>query len=331
MDEYISWTVNHLLYLVPILAFIIDCIVGDPRSNYHPVVLIGKVISFYEKIFYHEKDTNKRKFLYGACTVIATLVTVVLIGGIILMIAAHIADWLVSIVSAIILYITITPRSLAEAGHELFVLLKKGDIKEARRKVGWIVGRKTDDLDESEITRATIETVAENTVDGILSPLFWFALFGPLGALFYRTANTMDSMLGYKNDRYLYFGRVAARFDDIVNYIPARIGFLLFVFTAFIINFDGIKAWKIGLRDAKKHPSPNGGWAEAPVAGALHIRLGGYNVYHNRTTFREYMGDPIETMRGIHIQKTITMMYWVTVEAIILTTLGMYIFNHHLY
>ena len=209
----------------------------------------------------------------------------------------------------IIVYITISPRSLASAGLELAQLLQKGDLTEARRKVGWIVGRDTTELDESEITRATIETVAENTVDGIISPLLFFAVFGPLGALFYRTANTMDSMLGYKNEKYLYFGRIAARFDDVLNWIPARITFLLYILTAFVLRHDWRNAWRIGIRDAHKHPSPNGGYAEAPVAGALHIRLGGYNKYGDTMTFRAYMGDPDTKMRGVHIQKTIGMMY----------------------
>ena len=185
----------------------------------------------------------------------------------------------------------------------------------------------TEDLDESEITRATVETIAENTVDGIIAPFFFFIIGGPMGAILYRTANTMDSMLGYKNQKYLYFGRVAARFDDILNWIPARITFVLFVISAFFLRFDAKKAIEIGLRDAKKHPSPNGGYAEAPVAGALHIRLGGYNQYFKKMTFREYMGDPIEKLNRNHITRTIYMMYVTTILMVIISTVITYGMN----
>ena len=205
--------------------------------------------------------------------------------------------------------------------------MRKQDILEARRKVGWIVGRKTSDLDESEITRATIETVAENTVDGIISPLFWFVLLGPWGAIGYRAINTMDSMLGYKNDRYLYFGRFAARLDDVVNYIPARLTLVLFVIAAFLCGKDWKHALRIAARDAAKHPSPNGGYAEAPVAGALHIRLGGHNVYHDKVTFRSYMGDPIEPMVGRHIYQTIYLMYTVSILGVLCTMGSTYLIN----
>ena len=141
-----------------------------------------------------------------------------------------------------------------------------------------------------------------------------------MGAILYRTANTMDSMLGYKNQKYLYFGRVAARFDDVLNWIPARITFILLIISAFFLRFDAKKALQIGLRDAHKHPSPNGGYAEAPVAGALHIRLGGYNQYFKKMTFREYMGDPIEKLNRNHITRTIYMMYFTTILMIIIST-----------
>ncbi|WP_303685181.1 cobalamin biosynthesis protein CobD/CbiB, partial [Anaerovibrio lipolyticus] len=137
-------------------------------------------------------------------------------------------------------------------------------------------------------------------------------------AFLYRAVNTMDSMVGYKNDRYIYFGRVAARADDVLGYIPARITGLLFVVSAFILGYDGKKAWKILRRDASKHPSPNGGWAEATVAGALHIRLGGFNSYFGKVHFREYMGDPIEEIGFDHIMKTIRLMYTDTILFLII-------------
>ena len=207
----------------------------------------------------------------------------------------------------------ISPRSLAEAGKELNVLLKVGNLAQARYKVGWIVGRDTEHLNEGEIVRATVETISENTVDGIISPLFYFAVGGLPLAVAYRAANTMDSMLGYKNEKYLYFGRVAARFDDVANFIPARITAIVFIVSAFVLNFDYRNAFEMMKRDAAKHPSPNGGYAEATVAGALHIQLGGINSYFGVPHFRAYMGEPLEMLNPVHILAAIRMMYTATI------------------
>lgn len=318
---------HHLLYFIPLGALLLDTLVGDPRSKYHPVVLIGNCISFYEHLLYKKNTITRVQLLLGISTVLLVLMTVMIIVTGLLFIGGTIHPIGYSIVSLLCLYIAISPRCLAEAGIEIANLLRKQDISEARRKVGWIVGRKTSDLDESEITRATIETVAENTIDGIISPLFWFILLGPWGAIGYRTINTMDSMLGYKNERYLYFGRFAARLDDVVNYIPARITCVLFVIASILCGKDWKHAIRIASRDAHKHPSPNGGYAEAPVAGALHIRLGGQNVYHDKVTFRAYMGDPITPMVGKHIYQTIYLMYTVSILGVVLTIFSTYVIN----
>ena len=322
-----EWFIHHLLYFIPFGALLLDTLVGDPRSKYHPVVLIGNCISFYEHLLYKKNTIARNQILLGISTVLLVLMTVMLIVTGLLFIGGTIHPIGYFIVSLLCLYIAISPRCLAEAGIEIANLLRKQDISEARRKVGWIVGRKTSELDESEITRATIETVAENTVDGIISPLFWFVLLGPWGAIGYRAINTMDSMLGYKNERYLYFGRFAARLDDVVNYIPARITCVLFVIASFLCGKDWKHAIRIATRDAHKHPSPNGGYAEAPVAGALHIRLGGQNVYHDKVTFRAYMGDPITSMVGKHIYQTIYLMYTVSILGVALTMVSTYVIN----
>ena len=322
-----EWFLHHLVYFIPLGALVVDTMFGDPRSKYHPVVLIGNCISFYESILYKKNTSAKHQIILGISTVLLVLMSVMIVVTGLLFIGGTIHPVGYSIVSLLCLYISISPRCLAEAGIEIANLLQKQDILEARRKVGWIVGRKTSDLDESEITRATIETVAENTVDGIISPLFWFVLLGPWGAIGYRASNTMDSMLGYKNDRYLYFGRFAARLDDVVNYIPARLTLVLFVIAAFLCGKDWKHALRIAARDAAKHPSPNGGYAEAPVAGALHIRLGGHNVYHDKVTFRAYMGDPIEPMVGRHIYQTIYLMYTVSILGVLCTMGSTYLIN----
>ena len=305
--------------LIPIAALVIDTIYGDPRSDWHPVVLIGKLISFYENKLYPEpKTSNGTMFLRGMVTVLLVLLTVGLITGLLVWLSVKGGILFYAAMGAVILYFTITPRALCRDGMEIYHLLKAGDIVAARKRLSWIVGRDTENLDESDIARGTVETIAENTTDGIISPLFWFLLFGPVGAMVYRAENTMDSMLGYKNDRYLYFGRFAARLDDVLNYIPARITFLLFVASAAILKLDWKNAKKIGLRDAPKHPSPNGGYAEATVAGAMHVRLGGYNYYEGKPEFREYMGDPDTPLKADHIKQAIYMMYGATILFVVL-------------
>ena len=216
-------------------------------------------------------------------------------------------------IQALVLSFMISPRTLGDAAREIYFLLDRENLARAREKVGWIVGRDTQNLNEAEITRATIETVAENTVDGIISPLFYFAIGGLPLAVAYRAINTMDSMLGYKNEKYFYFGRVAARFDDIANFIPARLTGMLFICAAMILKLDYKNAFKMMKRDASKHPSPNGGWAEATVAGALNIRLGGVNYYFGEPHFRAYMGEPHENLEAVHILGAIRMMYTATI------------------
>lgn len=304
--------------LTGIIAFFIDTIIGDPRTKYHPVVLMGKLIALLERCFYRADDSDNKKFIMGIMLVIITLLISYEVAAAIMMLSYKIPfSWGSAAVGGLLLSFTISPNSLAKAGKGIYALLIMGELMEAREKVGWIVGRDTKDLDDAEIARATIETIAENTVDGIIAPLFFFVLGGVPLAVLYRAANTMDSMIGYKNEKYLYFGRGAAKLDDVLNYIPARITAMLFLFSALILGFDYRNAYRIMQRDAAKHPSPNGGYAEATVAGALHIRLGGMNSYFGRKSFRAYMGDAMVFIAPQHIMAAIRMMYTATILFII--------------
>lgn len=304
--------------LTGIIAFLIDTIIGDPRTKYHPVVLMGKLIALLEHCFYRADDSDNKKFVMGIMLVIITLLISYEVAAAIMMLSYQIPfSWGSAAVGGLLLSFTISPNSLAKAGKGIYALLIMGELTEAREKVGWIVGRDTKDLDDAEIARATIETIAENTVDGIIAPLFFFVLGGVPLAVLYRAANTMDSMIGYKNEKYLYFGRGAAKLDDVLNYIPARITAMLFLFSALILGFDYQNAYRIMQRDAAKHPSPNGGYAEATMAGALHIRLGGMNSYFGRKSFRAYMGDAMVLIAPQHIMAAIRMMYTATVLFII--------------
>jgi len=270
-----------------------------------------------------QEQSDRKKLWAGTLLVICLLgSTYLVIFGIFYLLQRYLGDYpqLVSFAAALLLSATISPRSLAEAGKEIYRYLEQGDLVKARFKVGWIVGRDTENLNVANITRATVETIAENIVDGIISPLFYFFVGGLPLAMLYRAVNTMDSMIGYKNDKYLYFGRAAARLDDLLNFIPARLTGGLIVAIAFLYRLDYCGSWRVMRRDAKKHPSPNGGYPEAAVAGALNIRLGGLNYYFGKPSFRSYMGEALQELMPAHIQQTIGLMYGVTLAFLLLAS-----------
>ena len=305
--------------LIAMAAFFLDTVLGDPQTRWHPVAVLGRLIAFLEKLLYPLRGSDAQKFAMGSLlTLLVLCISYAFAEGILLAARQLPVAWGADVVSVILLYFCISPRMLAKAGQDIYALLVKGDITAAREHVGYIVGRDTAELDEADAARAAIETVAENTVDGVIAPLFFFALGGAPLAVLYRAANTMDSMLGYKNERYLYFGRMAARVDDVLNFVPARITGILFVMAAFLLGYDGRNALNILVRDAAGHPSPNGGHAEAPVAGALHIRLGGINYYFGERHFRAYMGDAHMDITAKHILGAIRLMYTVTVLFLLL-------------
>lgn len=308
---------------IPIAALLFDSAIGDPRSRFHPVVLIGNLIAFLEGRLLKPENSAKVKVLTGLLLVMLVLATTYALAWLLMFGLSYLGPGYVFGGGAIALSFTISPRSLAEAGNEIKNYMLSGNLSQARFKVGWIVGRDTDQLDTAEITRATVETVAENIVDGIISPLFYFAIGGVPLAFLYRAVNTLDSMIGYKNTKYLDFGMPAARIDDVFNYIPARITGLLIIIISLMLRYNGVSAFRSILKDAPKHPSPNSGIAEAGVAGALGIRLGGLNYYGRVASFRAYMGTQIQTLEPVHIERTIKLMYGTSILFIlILTVLG---------
>lgn len=306
-----SIVIGYEKYLA-LAAVVIDKLIGDPRSFFHPVVLIGNFIALLERLLLRREHSAAHKKVAGFVLVITVLtITYLLVWGLMYILAA--IHWLAELIGgAIILSFAITPRSLAEAGSEIKALLESGNLEQARSKVGWIVGRDTAKMDVSEATRATVETVAENIVDGIISPLFYFVVGGVPLAFLYRAVNTMDSMVGYKNEKYLNFGMAAARTDDVFNYVPARLTGILIIFAALLLGYNAKGAAKAIRRDAAKHPSPNSGISEAGIAGALGIRLGGLNYYGGIASFRAYMGDERAILSPNHISQTIKLMYIVT-------------------
>ncbi|MCM0757075.1 adenosylcobinamide-phosphate synthase CbiB [Sporomusa sphaeroides DSM 2875] len=298
-------------------AVIIDRLVGDPRTSLHPVVMLGTFIAWLERNLLAVNHPAMRKTMAGAVLVAIVLTTAYGVAWLIMAALSAIHSWAGYIGGAVLLSFAISPRALAEAGREIAGFLNSGNMEQARFKVGWIVGRDTAALDTPEVTRATVETVAENIVDGIISPLFYAIIGGVPLACLYRAVNTMDSMVGYKNEKYRDFGMVAARLDDVFNYIPARITGLLIIMAAALLRLDTQGAWKAIRRDAVKHPSPNSGFSEAGVAGALGVRLGGLNYYGGVASFRAYMGEAKHELRPVHIEQTIQIMYVVTTLFII--------------
>ena len=280
--------IYHLLAAT--IAFFIDRIAGDPPHLPHPVRWIGSLIHFLEQRLNIGAGRRKKG-------VVMLVITLLITGGASSLFAfifyqihpvAGVAAEAVMIASAI------ACRSLKEAGLSVYEPLQRGDLEEARVKLSYIVGRDTDHLDEGEITRGAIETIAENTSDGVTAPLFWALIAGAPGAMIYRAINTCDSMVGYKNDRYEQFGWASARLDDVVNWLPARLTSWLMVLSFPESKYSRKQVWQIVRRDAKKHPSPNSGWCEAAVAGLLGIKLGGVNMYKGRVSHRAEMGDSLK-------------------------------------
>ncbi|MBU2703010.1 adenosylcobinamide-phosphate synthase [Sporomusaceae bacterium BoRhaA] len=298
--------------LLPLGALLFDILIGDPRTSFHPVALIGRMISLFEKSLLKPHASSFMKKTSGGLLVFLVLTLTYEIIWYVCTCLDKLDTWEAVVGRALLLSLAISPRSLAEAGFEIRHYLVKKNIKEARRKVGWIVGRDTGHLSAGEVTRATVETVAENIVDGVIAPLFFAALGGVPLAFLYRAVNTLDSMVGYKNEKYSDFGMIAARTDDIFNYIPARITGLLLLGAVCLLRLDIVSAVKTFWHDASKHPSPNSGIPESIVAGALHIQLGGVNYYGGIPSHRATMGQADEALTSDHIKKTVWLMYVTT-------------------
>ena len=293
-----------------IIAVVIDIIIGDPQLYPHPVVMMGKVINLLEirlRKVVKRKVTEK---MAGLFLVIIMIILTFSLTFYILKLANYLNNYLGFIITVFLLSTTIAIKGLVKAGKKIYQALKEENITLARRELAKVVGRDTKNLKKSEIIRGTIETLAENTSDGIIAPIFYAALGGVPLAMAYKAINTMDSMLGYKNKRYRYFGWAAARVDDFANWIPARITAVLFVLVALILGKDWKRAIKVIRRDARKHPSPNAGYPEAAVAGILGLRLGGVNYYQGEKSFRAYLGQKINKFDLEQIKVIISLIYF---------------------
>lgn len=302
----------------------LDLWLGDPRRLPHPVVGIGALVGFCEDTLY---DRFLSRWVGGALLVLAVLAVTAFVSWLLLTLATAIHSWLGALLTVWLAYTTLALRELHGQSAAVVDCLERGEIDAARTALAMIVGRETADLDEQGILRACLETVAENTSDGVVAPLFYLGLGGPVGGLLYKAVNTMDSMLGYRSERYREFGWAAARLDDLCNWVPARLTAGLMVAGSFLLGLNGWNAWRILCRDRHRHASPNAGFPEAAAAGALAIQLGGPARYFGEEVVKPTLGDADRPLSVALFRKMVYLMYAVAGLMLLLVLGGLALFG----
>lgn len=298
-------------------GYVLDLIFGDPRQIYHPIRIIGNLIAVLEKGIRKVFPKTSRGELAGG-TVLVVLVVLICtaVPAALLGLAAWIHPAVYWLLASFWCWQILATKSLKTESMKVYAPLKEGDLPAARRAVAMIVGRDTERLTEEGVAKAAVETVAENTSDGIVAPLIFLALGGPALGFFYKAVNTMDSMVGYKNERYLYFGRTAARLDDVLNFLPSRISAWLMILAAAFLRMDGKNAKRIYLRDRRNHASPNSAQTEAVMAGALRVQLAGDAWYFGKLYKKPTIGDPFRAVEPEDIVRANRLMYLTSVLAL---------------
>lgn len=301
-----------------IAGFVLDLLIGDPHFIPHPVRLIGSLISFCDKRLncdagynISEKKLNLIKYKRGMLLAFTVIFATFAMSVIIIVAAYSINLYAGVIAEAVMTWQILATKCLRVESMRVYDALRTDGVDAGRRAVSMIVGRDTSVLDAAGVTRAAVETIAENTSDGVIAPMLYTAIGGPVLGFVYKAVNTMDSMLGYKNDKYMYFGRFAARLDDVVNFIPARISAYLMIAAAFIggRQFDGKNAYRIFKRDRFNHASPNSAQTESVCAGALRVQLAGDAVYFGKLVKKKYIGDGLREIEYDDIKRTNRLMY----------------------
>jgi adenosylcobinamide-phosphate synthase len=303
----------ELSVLAFVLGVLLDFILGDPRWMKHPVVIIGGLISGLEKVLrnrFSKTPEGERKA--GFCLVVLVLLITGVVCAGVLALAFWIHPLLYLAVETLWCWQIPAAKSLKQESMKVFYELKKQDLEGARKAVSMIVGRDTQNLTSEQVAKAAVETVAENTSDGIVAPMFYTMLLGAWGGMMYKAVNTMDSMIGYRNDRYLNFGRYGAKLDDICNYIPARLSAWLMIGAAFLLGMDGKDAKRIYLRDRYNHDSPNSAHTESVCAGALNVQLAGDAYYFGKLHPKKTIGDKIRGVEAEDIPRANRLMYGTT-------------------
>jgi len=306
-----------------ITALLLDLCLGDPRWLPHPVVGIGRLISALEKVL---RRLFRSERLGGLLLLVVVVGVTYLAAAVLLKLAYAVSPYLGFAAATVLSWTCLAARSLQLESKLVADRLTAGDLEGARQYLSRIVGRDTDDLTEPEIWRALVETVAENASDGVIAPLFYLMLGGPALGLAYKAVNTLDSMVGYKNERYLLFGQASARFDDLANWLPARLTGLLMVAVAPLVGLSAKDALRVMLRDGRNHSSPNSGVPEAAAAGALGVRLGGTNRYFGKPVEKPTIGDPQRNLSAESYRGVIRLMYGATALMLLLWCMILWIF-----
>ncbi len=305
-----------------IVGYVLDIFLGDPRWMPHPVRLLGRIIVYLEKVLRRVFPASPNGERLAGVVLAAGMIGLAYFSvALLLSWAARVHPWLYHGLSVWFVYTVLATRSLDGETRVVYRELVKGNLHKARKLVANVVGRDTANLDESGVSRAAVETIAENTVDAVVSPVFYLALGGPALAMAYKAVSTLDSMVGYKNERYLYFGWASARLDDMANFVPARLaGWLLVPLAAAVSRFDCLQSWKQVAKDRRKHESPNSAYGEAAFAGALRVRLGGPCYYQGRLVEHPVIGAGLDEVRPEHILRAILLMY---VTSLLTLSLGL--------
>jgi adenosylcobinamide-phosphate synthase len=300
------------------IALILDVVIGDPRWLPHPVKIIGGLALRLEAPMRRRFASERTAGVVTAAAVIGLTAAITSAG---LWMADRISPWLGHVAAVAVLYACFAARDLDRHGRAVQAALAREDLSLARRRVAMIVGRDTDRLDETDVVRAAVESVAENTVDGVVAPLFFAFLGGPVAAMAYKAASTLDSTFGYRNERYLRFGWASARIDDAANYLPARIGVALMALAARTLGENPRGGLQSSRRDGPRHASPNAGLAEAAMAGALGVQLGGPVHRHGRLEEMPRLGEPVEPLAAGHIIRACRMMMATTMAGAMVFTM----------
>ncbi len=306
-------------------GYLADLIFGDPYWMPHPIRLIGKLIDSTEKWIRKMTKSDASLKIGGVALLLIVVGMTYIVSFGILKIAFGISIYLGLTLEALMIYQILATKCLDVETAKVRKELEKNDMKKARAAIAMLVSRDTEMMDREDIIKAAVETMTENIVDGIISPMFYIAIGGaPLGFAF-KAVNTLDSMVGYKNDKYLNLGWASAKFDDVVNYVPARITAVLVIIASFILKLDYKNAYYILKRDKRNHSSPNSPLSEAPAAGALRIQLGGKACYFGEISMKPTMGDPIEVPETKHIIMASHLMYMTSFIGIVISTLIFYL------
>ena len=310
---------KHELFCAMLLGFLLDCLLGDPRTIPHPVVCMGKLISWLEKAFRALfPKTRLGENLAGGCIWLVTVAVSFLIPWGLLKLAGMVSPWLRLLLQAIFCWQVLAAKSLRQESMKVYEALKTGTIEDARHAVSMIVGRDTQALDADAVTRAAVETVAENCSDGVIAPMLYFALGGGPLAFAYKAVNTMDSMLGYVEQPYQNVGLVPARMDDVCNYLPARISGIMMLLAGGLLGLNFRNGWKIFLRDRYNHASPNSAQTESVCAGLLGLRLAGDAWYHGVLHKKKYIGDALRPITPEDIPLSDRLMYATAVLTLVI-------------